>query len=101
MQYMLTGLLAERAKIESLQDELRGELQSAAPEPSAPKPARRHISAAGKAAIAEAQRKRWARQRREAEEEGEPFPAKKKRFFSVAARKRMSAAQKKRHAAAA
>lgn len=63
------------------------------------RPAKQHrLSAAGRAAIAAAQRQRWAAQKAAAVA-AEASPAPKKRVFTVAARKRMAAAQKRRWAA--
>src|ERR1035437_10598748 len=70
----------------------------------AKKPAKRKLSAAVRARIADEQRKRWA----EAKQTVKPAPVKaakepaapvKKRGMSAAARKRIAAAQKKRWAA--
>ena len=76
--------------------ELRSLLSGAPAESSAPesrKPKRRKMSAAARARIAEAQRKRWAASKKASE----PVP-KPKRKLSAAGRKAIIAATKKRWA---
>jgi len=61
----------------------------------------RRLSAAARARIAEAQRKRWAKVReKSAAEPTRVIPIRAKRTLSVAARKRIAAAQKARWAKA-
>jgi hypothetical protein len=69
---------------------------AAAPEP--PKPKRRKMSAAGKKAIAEAQRKRWAASKAESAGVTPKVVSKPKRKLSAAGRKAIVAATKKRWA---
>ena len=96
------GYESQKARIDSKIAELRailsgGPVESAAT-PEAPKRKRRKMSAAGRKAIAEAQRKRWAA----AKKPTEPAPheaAKPKRNLSEAGRKAIADATRKRWAA--
>jgi hypothetical protein len=65
--------------------------------PNSPARKKGGMSAAGRKAIAEAQRKRWAAQKADAQ--GEPSPKKAKRRLSAAGRAAIVAALKKRWAA--
>jgi len=90
----IEGFEAQKKRIDAHIAELRGMFAPAAPETSAP-PKKRRMSAAGRKAIAEAQRKRWAATRNTQE-----VPAKKaKHKLSAAGRKAISEAAKKRWAA--
>ena len=75
---------------------VRAESDSAI-EPPEPRKRRRGMSAAGKRAIAEAQKRRWAAVRREGAAPGEK--AVTRRRFSAAVRKRLAEAMRKRWAA--
>jgi hypothetical protein len=97
----ILGYETEKAGIDKKIAELRGMMPGggadAALTPKALTPKLRTISAAGRKAIAEAQRKRWA-----AKKAAEPAPAeaaKPKRKLSAAGRKRIIEATKKRWAA--
>jgi hypothetical protein len=98
----IEGYESQRARIDQKIAELRAMLHGGRPEPAttpegSPRK-RRKLSAAGRARIAEAQRKRWA----EAKRATEPAPletSKPKRKLSAAGRKRIIAATKKRWAA--
>ena len=59
---------------------------------------RRHLSAAGRARIAAAQRARWAKVRRNTGQKQNVLSMPKKRTMSAAARKRIAAAQRARWA---
>jgi hypothetical protein len=89
----LIGYEAERARIQAviadLQARLRGNAETAE---SAPK--KRTMSAAARARIGEAQRKRWAAQRHATE-----APERPKRKMSAAGQRAIAAATKKRWAA--
>src|SRR4051812_44490082 len=91
----IEGFEAQKRRLDDQISELRA-MRSGAPVASAPaKQPRRRISAAGRKAIAEAQRKRWAAQKGES-----PKPAKKaKRRLSAEGRANIVAALKKRWAA--
>lgn len=95
-RHLLAGMQTKRTQIERDLAELREQLEPARAEPAAAPPARkqRKLSAAGRKAIAEAQRKRWAKARGAAKDE--PAPATRK--FSAATRKKMAAAQRRRWA---
>ena len=103
----IEGFEAQKTRIDAQIAELRALLtggatkSAAAPEPA--KQGRRPMSAAGRKAIAEAQRKRWAAAKKVAEETApepvEPEVASKpKRKLSAAGRKAIIAATKKRWA---
>jgi hypothetical protein len=96
------------AQIAELRAFLSGEPAEAALTPAPEKPARRKISAAGRKAMAEAQRKRWAAIKGKPEPQASrtptatptPKPAtKKKRKLSAAGRAAIIAATKKMWAA--
>jgi hypothetical protein len=87
---------------------LSGAPTEAAPAPAPEKPARRKVSAAGRKAMAEAQRKRWAAAKGNSEPQMSAAPAatptakaapKKKRKLSAAGRAAIIAATKKMWAA--
>jgi hypothetical protein len=85
------------AELRAMLDGGPAQTASATPEPTKPK--RRKMSAAGRKAIAEAQRKRWAASKGEAELPSKTVTAKPKRKMSAAGRKAISEATKKRWAA--
>jgi len=98
----IDGFEAQKVRLDSQISELRAllsgsptESAAATPEPKTRK--RRRMSAAGRKAIAEAQRKRWAASRKAATEPSAPEAApKKKRKMSRAGRAAIIAATKKR-----
>ena len=93
LEMALIGYEAERARIQAViadvQARLRGNAETAE---SAPK--KRTMSAAARARIGEAQRKRWAAQRHATE-----APERPKRKMSAAGQRAIAAATKKRWAA--
>ena len=100
----IDGYEAQKIRIDGKIAELRAMLPGGSAEPAAtPEPAkrkRRKMSAAGRKAIAEAQRKRWAASKKAAGP-GPTAPQaapKPKRKLSAAGRKAISAATKKRWA---
>ena len=97
----IEGFEQQKRRIDEQISELRV-LRSGSPAESAPaaaKQPRRKMSAAGRKAIAEAQRKRWAASKGQAEASA-PKPAKKaKRKLSAEGRANIVAALKKRWAA--
>ena len=100
----IVGFEQQKLRIDTQMTELRAMLDggSTRPTPSTPeptKPKRRKMSAAGRKAIAEAQRKRWAASKGEAELPSKTVTAKPKRKMSAAGRKAISDATKKRWAA--
>ena len=84
-------------KIAELRAMLPGGPAKTAATPEPPKRKRRKMSAAGRARIAEAQRKRWAESRKAAEP-STPEAPKAKRKLSAAGRKAIIAATKRRWA---
>jgi len=95
----IEGFEAQKRRIDAQIAELRALGTDPEGEPSSGVPrkkTRRKISAAGRAAIAEAQRKRWAAKK--AAPPSTPGPKKKHRL-SAAGRKAIAEAQKKRWAA--
>lgn len=102
----LNGLEYERARLDAVISEIKGELgqrerpsqaASVAAEQAAPK--RGGMSAAGKRRIAAAQRKRWAALKASQAEPAKAAPKKAKRKMSRAGRAAIIAATKKRWAA--
>ncbi len=94
----IEGFEAQKARIDTNIAELRQMLDGGHAEPTAPAPnqARRTLSAAARARIAEAQRKRWAKSRKQAAPAVEaPKP---KRRLSAAGRQRIIEATKRRWA---
>ena len=95
----ILGFEEQRRQIDSRIDALRAMLSAGpaatAATPPATKRKRRKMSAAGRARIAEAQRKRWAESKKQSEPEA---PAKRKRKLSPAGRAAIVAALKKRWA---
>jgi hypothetical protein len=96
----IEGFEAQKRRLDDQISELRA-MRSGSPVASTPaKQPRRQMSAAGRKAIAEAQRKRWAAQKGGAEKGPEAKPAKKaKRKLSAEGRANIVAALKKRWAA--
>ena len=99
----IVGMEAQKEKLDAKIAELRQALDSGHPEPAAtteaPKRKRRKMSAAGRKAIAEAQRKRWAEAKKQSGPPAAPKAPKAKRKLSAAGRKAIIAATKKRWAA--
>ena len=98
----ITGLEEQQTRIDAQIAQLRqmlsgGSAETAAP-PPAPRRKRRKLSAAGRRAIAEAQRKRWAESKQHAEPPAPAAPEapKAKRRISEEGMKRIIAATKKR-----
>jgi hypothetical protein len=93
------GFEEQKRKLDAQITELRGLLPNGhgTARPTAPAPKKQGMSAAGRRAIAEAQRKRWAAQK--AETKAAPAPKKAKRKLSAAGRAAIVAALKKRWAA--
>ncbi len=95
----IEGFEQQKRRIDSQIDELRAVLTGGPAKPAAtpepPKRKGRKLSAAGRKAIAEAQRKRWAAPKKPLAPEA---PAKPKRRLSAAGRKAIIAATKKRWA---
>ncbi len=96
----IEGFESQKAQIDAQIAELRQMLSGRPAETAtAPKPARRKrrkMSAAGRARIAEAQRKRWAESKKV---QAAPEAPKQKRKLSAAGRRAIIAAAKKRWAA--
>jgi hypothetical protein len=96
----ILGFEEQKRRIDSQISELRATLSGGPTEPAAtPGPTkrkRRKISAAGRKAIAEAQRKRWAESKKQAA--GATAKPKPKRKLSAAGRKAISDATKRRWA---
>lgn len=95
----IEGFEAQKRRIDEQISELRQMLKGAPSEtPSERGPRKRTISAAGKRAIAEAQRKRWAATKKQSgPATTKAAPAKRK--LSAAGRKKIAEATKKRWAA--
>ena len=98
----IDGYQLQKARIETRIAELRAMLNGGSTEPAVtPEPTkrkRRKMSAAGRKAIAEAQRKRWAASKKATEPTPTEAP-KRKRKLSRAGRAAIIAATKKRWAA--
>lgn len=95
----ILGFEAQKRQLEGQIAELRAMLSGGNAEPAAIEPAgrpRRKMSAAGRKAIAAAQRKRWAASKAQAAPQAASAP---KRKLSAAGRKAIVAALKKRWAA--
>ncbi len=105
MRYLLAGMQARRAEIDQTLRDLRaqldpepGQTEPRAAEPAAPR--KRRMSAAGRRAIAEAQRLRWAKveaEKLEAERQQRPAPE-RKHHLSVTGRRAIVKAAKARWA---
>ena len=87
------------AQIAGLRQMLSGGPAESATAPETAKRQRRKMSAAGRRAIAEAHRKRWAASKKAAEPSAPKAAPKAKRKLSAAGRKAIIAATKKRWAA--
>jgi hypothetical protein len=98
----IEGFEAQKTHIDGQIAELRALLKGGSSEPAAapatPVHKRRKMSAAGRKAIAEAQRKRWATSKSAAEASAPEAAPKPKRKLSAAGRKAISLATKKRWA---
>jgi hypothetical protein len=98
----ILGFEEQRRHIDTQIAELRAVLTGGPTEPAArPEPTkrkRRKMSAAGRKAIAEAQRKRWAASKKAAEPSPAEATPKPKRRLSAAGRRAIIAATKKRWA---
>src|ERR1039458_4489493 len=100
----IVGFEQQRLHIDTQIAELRallpgGPAQTASATPEPTKPKRRKMSAAARKRIGDAQRKRWAASKGEAELRPKTVTAKPKRKMSAAGRKAISEATKKRWAA--
>src|ERR1035438_8308457 len=100
----IDGFEAQKTRIDTQITELRALLSGAGPietaaTPEPTKPKRRKMSAAARKRIGDAQRKRWAASKGEAELPSKTVTAKPKRKMSAAGRKAISEATKKRWAA--
>ena len=98
----IDGFEAQKLRLDGEIAELRAMLSGGSTEPAVtsepPKHKRRKMSAAGRRAIAEAQRKRWAALKNAAEPSGPEAPPKTKRKLSRAGRAAIIAATKRRWA---
>jgi hypothetical protein len=97
----IDGYEFQKSRIQTRIAELRAMLSGGQAPPATLEPKkrkRRKMSAAGRKAIAEAQRKRWAMSRRETMPSGIPEPPKPKRRISKAGMARIIAATKERWA---
>jgi hypothetical protein len=99
----IAGFEQQKVRIDSQIADLRAMLNGGRMEPAAalavPKPKRRKFSAAARKRMGEAQRKRWAESRGQAESPSETVTAKPKRKLSAAGKAAIVAAMKKRWAA--
>jgi hypothetical protein len=93
----ILGFEEQKRRIDTQIAELHGLRNGSGPVAVSPTQPRRRMSAAGRRAIAEAQRKRWAAVKGAAD--SEPAPKKAKRKLSAAGRAAIVAALKKRWAA--
>src|SRR4051812_11608175 len=98
----IEGFEAQKQRLDEQIRELRSILsprEESVDETSGPRKSGRKISAAGRARIAEAQRKRWADKKKQAEPAAaSQKAARPKRKLSAAGRKRISEATKRRWA---
>ncbi|MGO9965645.1 MAG: hypothetical protein ACLPY2_00070 [Bryobacteraceae bacterium] len=103
MNAAILGMGAQKEKLDAKIAELKALLSGGPAEPAVTPEAapqkRRRISAAGRRAIAEAQRKRWAASKKAAQPSAPKAAAKPKRRLSAAGRRAIIAATKKRWAA--
>jgi hypothetical protein len=95
----IAGFEEQKKRLNAQIAELRQMLNPSATDGSAPRPARRRMSAAARARIVAAQRKRWAASREQAGAAPSSAPALKKRKLSAAGRKAIIEATKRRWAA--
>src|ERR1035438_9102694 len=95
LKMALIGYEAERQKLEAtmaaIRSQLGGRASALSTTPTGDSKPKRKMSAAGRARIAEAQRKRWAASKVQAEA-ATPEPAKPKRKMSAAGKKAISEA---------
>jgi hypothetical protein len=97
LEAALTGLEAQKDKIEEYIAAVRSQLGPERHTTAQPVRKKRRLSAAGRKAIGDAARKRWAAAG--SRKAAAPPPARRKVKISAAGRKRIAAAQKKRWAA--
>jgi len=99
----IAGFESQKTRIDAQIVELRtlltGDSSEPAAAPALPKQKRRKMSAAGRKAIAEAQRKRWAASKKAAQPSAPKAAPKPKRKLSAAGRRAISEATKQRWAA--
>jgi hypothetical protein len=95
----IAGFEEQKKRLSAQIAELRQMLNPTAPDGSAPTPVRRRMSAAARARIAAAQRKRWAESGKQSGAVSSTGPAHKKRKLSAAGRKAIIEATKRRWAA--
>ena len=97
LEAALSGLEAQKARIEEYIAAVRSQLGPERPTVVPPARKKRRLSAAGRKAIGDAARRRWAAAG--VQKAVVPPPARRKVKISAAGRKRIAAAQKKRWAA--
>jgi hypothetical protein len=95
----IAGFEEQKKRLNARIAELREMLNPSATDGSAPTPLRRRMSAAARARIAAAHRKRWAEVRKQAGATSSPTAARKKRSLSEAGRRAIIDATKRRWAA--
>src|SRR5690242_17306465 len=98
----LENLVSKRQQLDAQISEVRrllGETKNGTPSVPEQSTSRRIMSAAGRRAIAEAQRQRWAAKRGESTSEAKPKSTRPKRKLSAEGRRNIVAALKKRWAA--
>ena len=95
----IAGFEEQKERLNAQIAELRQLLTTSAADGSGATPVGRRMSAAARAKIAAAQRKRWAVAKNQAEAPSSTAPARKKRKLSVAGRKAIIEATKRRWAA--
>ena len=95
----IAGFEEQKKRLNAQIDELRQMLNPSTTDGSAPTPVRRRMSAAARARIAAAQRKRWAEARKQPAEGSPAASGRKKRKLSAAGRKAIIEATKRRWAA--
>jgi hypothetical protein len=95
----IAGFEEQKKRLNAQIAELRQMLNPSATDGSAPTPVGRQMSAAARARIAAAQRKRWEEAKKQAGATSSPTPARKKRKLSAAGRRAIIEATKRRWAA--
>ena len=95
----ITGFEEQKKRLDAHIAELRQMLTPSAKDGAARSPGRRRMSAAARARIAAAQRKRWAESRKQTGAASSTAPARAKRKLSAAGRKAIIEATKRRWAA--
>jgi len=95
----IAGFEAQKKRLNAQIAELRQMLNPSTTDGSAPTPVRRRMSAAARARIAAAQRKRWDAARTQSGTASSSAPARKKRRVRAAGRKAIIEATKRRWAA--